>query len=444
VALSKTAVKGKMNGLRPPLTAVSACAGGYQGVSAARAVQTPIFNNGKRGITMITVRGHLRKQDGFYHAVVEIADGNGRPKQRSKSTKLAVAGNNKRKAEAILSEFVAQVEKEAMESPRAREEFLYLYDEWLDNIMPHKVRENTLYQYRKSYEEHIATYQPFTGMQLKDMKPKVIQDFYIYLQLQISPNTIKKIHSNLHSFFKHCLNMELIDRNPTERVELPKQKKSEVGAAYTAEQIKQVMKVFQGDILETVVLLAVSYGLRRSEVCGLMWKNVDFTNNCIHICHTAVHKGGQVIYVDDTKSATSNRILPLTASVKQHLIKVKFHQNAYRVAFGEKYMNSDYVCTWHNGKNILPNYVTQHFRQTLEKANKEDEQLKLPVLRFHDLRHSAASLLHEGGADLKDIQAWLGHSDISTTANIYAHLGFDAKTKLANSLEAALITQTTA
>lgn len=393
---------------------------------------------------MISVKGHLRKQNGYYHVVVEISNGDGRPKQRSKSTKQSISGNNKRKAEAILREFIIQIESELQENEKAREQFLTLYEEWLNTIMPHKVRENTLYQYKKAFEEHMKPYPVFQNAPLKSVTPKMIQEFYTQLESCISPNTIKKLHYNLHSFFKYAVNMEMIDRNPTERVTLPKQRKSKVGSAYTATQLQQVLKLFQNDVIFIAVLMAASYGLRRSEVCGLKWSNIDFKQNCIHICHTAVHKGGAVLYVDNTKSETSNRVLPLTPTIKKLLIETKLKQNMYRVQLGEKYVDSDYICTWPSGQPIQPNYITQHFRKTLERANKEDECLQLPVLRFHDLRHSAASLLHAGGADLKDIQAWLGHSDISTTANIYAHLGFDEKIKLATSLEAALTTATTA
>lgn len=375
----------------------------------------------------IKVKGHLRKERGYYHAVVEISDGNGRPKQRSKSTKLPITGNNKRKAEAFLKDFVAEVEKEMQENHKAQEEFLTQYLDWLNTIMPNQVRSTTLYQYRKSFEEHIETYPKFQKLKLKDVRPKTIQDFYNFLLESLSPNTIQKIHSNLHKFFRYAVNMEIIERNPAERITLPKKQKPKGGGAYTAEQLETIFKLFRADVIFIVVYLAAMYGLRRSEVCGLKWSNVDFENNCIHICHTAVHEGGKVLYVDNTKSISSNRILPLIEPVKEQLLKVQEKQSRFRALLGDEYFDTDYICTREDGTPIQPNYVTQHFRKVLTAANKQDEGLNLPILKFHCLRHSAASLLHSGGADLKALQSWLGHSDVSTTANIYAHFGFDEK-----------------
>lgn len=383
----------------------------------------------------IKVKGHLRKERGYYHAVLEISDGSGRPKQRSKSTKLPIAGNNKRKAEAFLKDFIAETELELQENDKAKDAFLTLYQEWLDTIMSHQVRPNTLYQYRKVFEEHIASYPKFQNIALKNVRPKNIQEFYRWLQEKLSPNTIKKIHSNLHLFFKYAVNMEIVSSNPTEKVTLPKQKKSYVGSAYTKEQMETVCKLFQNDVLYIAVYLAAVYGLRRSEVCGLKWENVNFEENWLRICHTAVHEGGKVHYVDDTKSATSNRVLPLLEPVKQQLLKIRKKQERIHKLIGDEYQDSGYICTWDNGVPLQPNYVSQHFRKVLKKANQRDPLLNLPVLRFHDLRHSVASALYAGGADMKAIQVFLGHSDISTTSNIYTHFDLEIKRRIASTME---------
>lgn len=115
----------------------------------------------------------------------------------------------------------------------------------------------------------------------------------------------------------------------------------------------------------------------------------------------------------------SLRTLPLTNSVRDYLLKLKAHQEAMEQQFGDCYHKSEYVCTYDDGRKIPPDYVTHKFAKILAKSD-------LPKIRFHDLRHSAASLLVNSGFNLKEVQEWLGHSDISTTGNIYSHLQYSA------------------
>lgn len=377
------------------------------------------------------VNGRLRKQDGYYHAVVNITNGTGAVRQRSKSSKLPVAGHNKRRAEDFLRDFMEQVEQELSESAKAFELFLTLYRDWLDNIMPSRVRPNTLYYYRKSFEEYILPYPAFKTAKLRDVTPKMLQGFYNHLLESLAPGTVKKVHGNIHSFFKYAWNMEMINRNPADRVILPRRCKSAAGGAYTEEELALILKVFENDVIYICIFLAIVYGLRRSEVCGLRWENIDFKKKCIHICHTAIRSGGGVDYVDNTKSMTSNRILPLLKPVEEELLKVKSKQEYFQIMLQEEYCNSGYVCTWDKGTPIQPDYLTGHFHEVLQRINEEDNSLNIRILRYHDLRHSAASLLNAKGIPLNNIRAWLGHSDISTTANIYTHSSIEESRKMA-------------
>ena len=259
----------------------------------------------------------------------------------------------------------------------------------------------------------------------------MLQGFYNHLLKSLAPSTVKKVHGNVHSFFKYAWNMEMINRNPADRVILPRRCKSKVGGAYTEEELALILKLFENDVIYIGIFLAMVYGLRRSEVCGLRWENIDFENRCIHICHTAVRSGGGVDYVDNTKSRTSNRILPLLKPVEDALLKVKDKQGYFQSMLQEEYFNSGYVCTWDKGTPIQPDYLSGHFHEVLQRINKKDNSLNLRILRYHDLRHSAASLLNAKGIPLNNIRAWLGHSDISTTANIYTHSSIEDSQRMA-------------
>ncbi len=137
----------------------------------------------------------------------------------------------------------------------------------------------------------------------------------------------------------------------------------------------------------------------------------------------------ELIEKDRTKTKSSYRTLPLVAPFEKLLLKMKANQEVNRKVCGKAYCNDylEYVYLNELGERIRPNYITQHFGIVLKNNN-------LKKIRFHDLRHSCASLLYANGVCLKEIQEWLGHSDISTTSNIYTHLDFNSKVASANAI----------
>ena len=180
-----------------------------------------------------------------------------------------------------------------------------------------------------------------------------------------------------------------------------------------------------------VVMLTAFYVLLRIEALGLKWHNVDFINNNITICSTVVEYK-KVYEKDSTKTKSSIRTLPLVPRIKAYLQGLQVEQKKNRLLFGNTYIENDYVCKRENGETFRPDYVTERFYYLIRRY-------KLPHIRFHDLRHSAASLLLANGFSLKEIQEWLGHADISTTANIYAHLQYKAKQNMADTMSEKLL-----
>ena len=182
------------------------------------------------------------------------------------------------------------------------------------------------------------------------------------------------------------------------------------------------------------VKLAAFYGLRRSEVMGLRWDAVDFVHNTICIRHTVtgctIDGQYQIIAADTTKTRSSRRTLPLVPTVREMLLRLKEQQEQNRKICGQSYSRefADYICVNKLGERIQPAYLSSCFSKALEQNN-------LRHIRFHDLRHSCATLLLAHGVPLKQIQEWLGHSDFSTTANIYAHLDAASKQKSAETME---------
>lgn len=166
---------------------------------------------------------------------------------------------------------------------------------------------------------------------------------------------------------------------------------------------------------------------------GLKWSSIDFERKSMTINHKVTEQrvnGKYVPVVSDVmKNKTSCRTLPLIPAVEEELLKQKEKQQLYRKLFKKSYSTEylDFVCTDQEGKLLRPNFVTEHFEWLLR-------QYGLPHIRFHDLRHSCASLLLANGVPMKQIQEWLGHSDFSTTANIYAHLDYASKLSSAQAM----------
>ena len=195
----------------------------------------------------------------------------------------------------------------------------------------------------------------------------------------------------------------------------------------------KLFAVARGDPLELPIILGAFYGLRRSEVVGLKWNAIDFERKTFTIQHTVVEikvdGKSTVVLKDSTKTKSSCRTLPLVPPFERLLLEIKAQQEINRQVCGDCYCNDylEYINVNALGELMKPNFITQHFDILLAKN-------KLKKIRFHDLRHSCASLLYANGVSLKEIQEWLGHSDISTTSNIYTHLDFTSKVSSANAI----------
>lgn len=360
--------------------------------------------------------GYIRLKRGIWQIVVDYLDENGQRHQTSTSTGLPEKGN-KRRAQQMLNERLEELSQQYTTTLASKNIlFLTFMQDWLNDIVSYKVKVSTFSQYLYVFNNYIAKYKPFHGIRLHDLTPALLQSYYnAQLKAGLSPNTVRKHHANIHKCLDYAVRMGKISLNPSIMTELPAKRKYQGATAYTPEQLKKLLRLFRGEPLEVAVQLTVTYGLRRSEVCGLRWEAIDFDAGTIHICHTAVMNKGKVVYSDSTKTDSSNRVLPLTSNMRTYLQKVQRQQAENKKLFGDTYVDSGYVCVHPNGVPIRPDYVTPHFQRRLR-------EIGLPVIRFHDLRHSAVYALRKGGCDAKDIQAWLGHSDITTTLNVYGHV----------------------
>ena len=248
----------------------------------------------------------------------------------------------------------------------------------------------------------------------------VIYSFLATLHALFGGYNVIHYHALLRRAFQQAFKEERIDANPFDRVGRPKKNKFH-GENYTQEELLTLLHLARGDVIYPAILLAGAMGLRRSEALGVRWSRIDWEKRTVLLDTKIVEyrENGKkkVEPVEEMKNKSSRRTLPLPDPVVEMLQVQKEHREVYRKMFQGSYNAQylDYVCVNQLGELLRPSYVTDHFRELLEKYG-------LRHIRFHDLRHTFASLLINQDVPLINVSNFLGHSDLSTTANIYAHL----------------------
>lgn len=380
----------------------------------------------------IMVAGHVREKKGYFYAVLNYTDVFGNRKTKWIATGLPVKGNKKR-AEAFLQE---QRRKFVQDAPPADDMlFADFMEQWLE-VVKTSIAVATYASYTNMVKKVISPYFREKGITLKGLTAKDIQDFYLKELERVSAASVIHYHSNIHKALKYAVKLDLIPGNPADKVERPKKEKFSA-SFYDADEINKLFEISKGTKLEIPILLGAFYGLRRSEAIGLKWDAVDFEHDTITIKHTvtSVNLDGKHILVpqDTTKTKSSRRTLPLVPFVKERLLSLQKEQKENRRLCGRCYNREyeDYICVNEIGDLIKPEYISSTFAAFLEEHG-------MRRIRFHDLRHSCASLMLSSGVPMKQIQEWLGHSDFSTTANIYAHLEYSSKISSADAMLSGL------
>lgn len=385
--------------------------------------------------------GSLHIKNDTYYMVLNVYT-NGKRKQKWVSTGLSAKGYNKRKADKMLLEALASgeipIKEPLLELPPEQILFIDYMLDW-DAKMKHYVKQVTWQHYHTITTKRIIPYFAPLKLTVQSIKPVHIQRFYEHCLTgqrldgkkgSITASTLKHIHSNFHKALEDAVRLELIPYNPASRVTLPKRQKHQ-SKYYTPEQVKRLLVTIKGSFAEPAIFMAAHYGLRRSEAMGLKWSAINFEDGIVTIRHTVVATKGGVIRQDVTKTDSSYRVLPLMPQVRNFLLELKARQEWLKDAIGISFNPDGYICIKDDGTSPHPSSICRLFTKAMDKAG-------LPRIRFHDLRHTVASFLVKNGCNLKEIQVWLGHSDIGTTGNIYSHLDIEdmanASSKISNLL----------
>lgn len=334
----------------------------------------------------------------------------------------------KSQAEKALAKFVTDIEN-GLVGDGENMLFSDLCERWMTEYAKEHLSPKTILDYQKIIERRLKP--TFGQFKLFNIKPLNITKFYRELKnpekrldgrtkdglaRPLSGATIQKYHRVLSSIFSTAVRWQLIASNPCLRVEVPKNPHEET-SFYDEQQILKLFKALEGEQSKyrTLILLATLSGLRRGEIVALTWDDIDFDKGTLTVSKQAqyIKKGeGIVIRKPKTKSSLRTIALPLAAinALKEH----KRSQNEERLKIGDLWKKGNYLFTTWDGAIMHPDTPSSWFNDFLKENN-------LPHIRFHDLRHTSATILLGSGVPLKNVSARLGHSSASITANIYAH-----------------------
>lgn len=317
---------------------------------------------------------------------------------------------------------------------------------WLKEYKINSLKKGTYTNYSNYTQNHII---PYIGkIKLQDLRADHIQGLYNQLlkngrrnlkegkEIGLSPTTIKRVHIIINSALKQAMKNGLISKNVAEAVTVPKQIKHEI-TPLSRENITEFLEEARKDRLYAAFLLECGTGLRRGELLGLKWGDIDFDNRTLQVKRslviqydmTAAKEGRKAttLEFETPKTEKSKRIISIPLNIIKELKAHRTKQKAEKMQIGKYYNNEDLVFCKIDGLPIHPATLTSSFKRMLKRVGIQDA-------RFHDLRHSVATLLLEMNEHPKVVQELLGHSTISTTLDIYSHVSLEKKEQAAEKL----------
>jgi integrase len=280
-------------------------------------------------------------------------------------------------------------------------------DRWLEDASRPTIRKTTHANYKSVIENHINT--RIGGIMLQKLNAAHVQGLYAEMERdKVSAHVRRMTHAVLRRALKQAVKWGLAIRNVCDAVDPPRTPKRTI-TPLTAEQVHKLLKAAEKDRFHALYVLAVGSGLRLGEIFGLQWQHVDLKAQTLNVCQSLQELNGK-LELCEPKTAKSRRRVDLPKSVVEALWKHKKRMLA------EGHAAVPWVfCNGHGGPLRRSHFHRENFKPLLKKA-------QLPAIRFHDLRHTSATLLLSAGVHPKVVQERLGHSQISVTLDIYSHV----------------------
>lgn len=367
----------------------------------------------------------VNKRGNTYQIIVSLGlDVNGK-KIRKTTTYKPPENVTPKKAEKLANEFAIEFEQKCkgMTSLKENMRFCDMAEWFIDNYAKNELKEITAYNYESQIKNHLL---PELGnIKLKDFTPAKITAFF--KTRKYSPATCRKVYVILQSIFARAVEQGFIKETPcTKAVILPKAKQPKEKKPFLNEhQAKDLLKMVEDNTQFNRIIKVLLYtGMRSGECLGLRWQDIDFENRTIHIENTLTDVGGKH-WLQPPKTKTSNRYIALSDALADIFREQKKYNDEKIAKLGKDYSYPEMVFTTDKGNYVDRSGLNTQFRRFVKDTD-------FDFITLHSLRHCNATLLINSGIDLKIVSELLGHSDVSTTANVYADVLDSAKAKVAD------------
>lgn len=342
------------------------------------------------------MRGHIKKRGDNWSVIIEL------PKDvvtEKRKQKWYTVKGNKKEAETFLTEKLRELDTGMLIDTKKMFFGEYL-DYWITEVCEHKLKTTTLEGYKHNIERHIKPIldhillEKLTPLHLQQLYKNKLEQGRLKGEGGLSNKSVLAIHRILHRTLEQAVKWQLVVRNVADCVEPPKPKKYE--AKFLDEkQVIELQEISKSTYLYIPILIAIYTGMRRGEILGLMWQDIDIKKGMIRISHS-LNSTKNGLELSTPKTNRSIRSIAIPQIVIKELKRHKIRQKQNKLKYGSSYQDSDMVCTLENGEMINPKNLSRDFHKMLESNN-------LLVVRFHDLRHSHASLLVKLGVQPKVI-----------------------------------------
>lgn len=340
-----------------------------------------------------------QRPDGLWMGQVNLGIIDGKRRRRT------VYGKTRREVADKLREVQREIERG--QTTPGKETLAQFLERWLADVASQRVKAKTLNSYQQLIRSHII---PALGrIKLAKLTAQDVQRLLTALATDHSARTVAYVRQVLASALDTAERWDLVSRNVARLTDAPKGAKRK-GTALTVDQALHLLATADGDRYELAYVLAIYAGLRRGEICGLQWGDIDRQDGTLTVRRAVVHIDGAMA-VSDLKTSASHRTIPLTDIA---LAAIERRAELEVLERGD-IDPSRYLFATRSGKPLHPRNLYRAFQELLVRAG-------LPQMRFHDLRHTAASLMARAGVPMHVAQRILGHSSIRITADTYTHL----------------------